>query len=64
MDFIHSYFFDCVHEENQLATFAYGGRRFTAAVRRGNVVGTQFHPEKSADAGLQFLTHFVQRNPS
>ena len=62
--FIHSYFFDCVHEENQLATFAYGGRRFTAAVRRDNVVGTQFPPEKSADAGLKLLTHFVQHNPS
>lgn len=57
--FIHSYFFDCAQNENQLATFSYGERMFTAAVRKGRVFGTQFHPEKSAEPGLRVLQAFV-----
>jgi glutamine amidotransferase len=35
------------------------GDRFPAAVRRGRVVGAQFHPEKSSAAGLAFVRAFV-----
>ncbi len=36
------------------------GDRFPAAVRRGNVVGVQFHPEKSSSAGVRFVQAFLQ----
>jgi len=58
--FIHSYFFDCNDDEHQLATFLYGGKSYTAAVRKERVIGTQFHPEKSGKPGLQMLTSFVK----
>lgn len=43
-----------------LATTDYGGDRYVAAVMRGNLVATQFHPEKSGAAGLAFLDRYAQ----
>ena len=41
------------------AVTEYGGE-FTSAVERGNVMGVQFHPEKSADVGLRVLRNFME----
>jgi len=56
--FVHSY--RVVPEDVSLiaATTDYGVR-FTAAIARDNLFATQFHPEKSADVGLQLLENFV-----
>ena len=37
----------------------YGGQEFVSAVQKGNVVATQFHPEKSGDVGLRLLGRFL-----
>lgn len=55
--FVHSYFAKPVSEENALALTDYG-HRFASAIYRDNVMGTQFHPEKSHKFGMQLLNNF------
>ena len=56
--FVHSYFAtDC--DGSVIATAEYG-RELTAAVARGNVMGCQFHPEKSGPVGLSILRAFCE----
>jgi len=56
--FVHSYYAtDCV--ESIIATTEYGAE-LTAAVAKGNVVGCQFHPEKSGSVGLAILKTFCE----
>ena len=55
--YVHSYYArDC--RPSTLAVSRYGDVDVTGAVRRGNVWGTQFHPEKSGDTGLRLLKAF------
>ncbi len=56
--FVHSYFADKC-EENVIATTEYG-KRMTAAVAKDNLLGCQFHPEKSGDVGLNILRAFCE----
>jgi glutamine amidotransferase len=56
--FVHSYAAVPVDPSMVMATCNYGAD-LTAVVRRGNVVATQFHPEKSAVDGLAMLANFV-----
>ena len=56
--FVHSYFAtDCT--ESVIATAEYG-KELTAAVAKGNVMGCQFHPEKSGRVGLNILKAFCE----
>lgn len=57
--FVHSYAFDAQNDADVIATTDYG-ITVTAAVRRGHVWGTQFHPEKSSKAGLKVLKNFIE----
>jgi imidazole glycerol-phosphate synthase subunit HisH len=59
--FVHSYAMICAAETDMLATTDYGGR-FAAVVGRDNMIGTQFHPEKSQAAGLRLLGDFLRWN--
>jgi glutamine amidotransferase len=56
--FLHSYYFKCTQETDVLATTEYGGK-FACAVRKDNVYGVQFHPEKSHRFGSQLLKNFA-----
>ncbi len=58
--FVHSYRFECSNADDVAAWCEYG-ERFTASVQRGNVFGTQFHPEKSQTNGLRVLKNFIDR---
>ena len=59
--FVHTYAAAKVPAEFIAATVRYCGHEIVAAVRRDNVYGTQFHPEKSAAGGLQVLRNFLSR---
>lgn len=56
--FVHSYFFDCENPDNALLRSFYGVP-FTSGVQCGNVMGVQFHPEKSHRYGMQLIKNFV-----
>lgn len=58
--YVHSYVVDLEKTENVVAYSEYGGYRYAAVVRQGNVFGTQFHPEKSGEIGLGMLKNFVR----
>lgn len=57
--FVHSYACEAQRPEDVLTTTEYG-RPFHSAVQRGNVMGMQFHPEKSGLTGQRLLRNFVE----
>jgi glutamine amidotransferase len=58
--FVHSYYAEPADPALVAATSTYGSEEFTAAVARDNLFATQFHPEKSQQAGLALLGNFVR----
>jgi len=60
--FVHSYRFAPAREAHMLAASDHGGR-FAAIVGHGNVIGTQFHPEKSQGNGLRLIANFLAWRP-
>ncbi len=60
--FVHSYGFACADPAHRLATVDYGGP-VTAVIGRDNLLGTQFHPEKSQATGLRLIANFLKWRP-
>ncbi|MEJ2693286.1 MAG: imidazole glycerol phosphate synthase subunit HisH [Candidatus Thiodiazotropha sp.] len=60
--FVHSYYVDPQRGDLTAATTDYGVK-FVSAIAEKNLFAVQFHPEKSADAGLRLLKNFVNWNP-
>ncbi len=60
--FLHGYHFDAADPADVLATTDHGGA-LVAAVGRDNVIGVQFHPEKSQTYGIEFLKRFLEWMP-
>ena len=60
--FVHSYHLCCEEPDDIEASCDYGAP-VTAAVRKGNIAATQFHPEKSQDGGLKLLDNFARWRP-
>ena len=56
--FLHSYYVDPEGSDQVLAWSVYGGR-FACAIQQGNVMGVQFHPEKSHSQGIRLLKNFA-----
>ena len=60
--FVHSFAMSCENEGDVVGRATYG-QDVTAIVARDNIVGTQFHPEKSQDSGIELMSNFLQWNP-
>src|SRR3989338_8836905 len=57
--FVHSYILVPDKKENIFGLTKYGGYEFCSAVKKGNIYGCQFHPEKSGATGLKIIENFI-----
>lgn len=57
--FVHSFASNI--SKNTLAQTEYGGKLFCSVVYKGNIGGTQFHPEKSGEVGQKILKNFIEK---
>lgn len=57
--FVHSFYVTC-KDESDIATTTHHGHDFVSSVQRGNIFGTQFHPEKSHKYGMHLLKNFTE----
>ena len=58
--FLHSYFCDLENKNEVIATSNYNGIEFPCIIQKNNIVGIQFHPEKSNQQGLNILKNFCK----
>ncbi len=58
--FVHSYYAECDNPANILSTTPYGFD-FASSIRKENILGVQFHPEKSHRFGMKLLKNFVEQ---
>ncbi len=61
MYFVNSYFVEPTDSKHTLAQTVYGGETFTSVVQKDNIVGCQFHPERSSTVGLKILKNFISK---
>ena len=61
MYFVHSFHADPTDPAHRLAETRYGDYAFCSAVRKDNITGCQFHPEKSGEAGLGMIRNFLKQ---
>ena len=57
--FVHSFHFVPENAGHLLASYDYGDSQISAAVQKDNIIGYQFHPEKSSHNGLKILRNFL-----
>jgi len=62
--FAHSYFMTCKKAENILSVTNYHGVAFVSSVQKENILGVQFHPEKSHRFGMKLFTNFLKGTAS
>ena len=61
--YVHSYVAEPINKKNQIATSIYNDKKFCAmTVKNSNIIGTQFHPEKSSNDGLDFLKTIIKNS--
>jgi len=58
--FVHSYYVTVEDQANSILRTTYGDMEFDSGIRSGNIMGVQFHPEKSHKFGLKLLSNFVE----
>ena len=58
--FVHSYHAIPKYKKNFYAFIKYGKQKLCAVVKKGNILGCQFHPEKSSTQGLLFMKYFIE----
>jgi len=60
--YVHSFIAEPMNISNQIATSLYKNRKFCAiSIKNSNIIGTQFHPEKSSKIGLDFLSTILKK---
>lgn len=58
--FVHSFMSVPDNDSHRIANCEYGGQKISAVIRKDNIYGCQFHPEKSGEIGLKILSQFIK----